>query len=195
MWTWATLDQLTCFVTSGSRGWAEYYSSTGPIFIRAANLNQDRLDLSDVAHVDVPNGSEGARTAVAKGDVLITITGANVTKTGRVEAELGEAYVSQHVALVRPSLPELSEYLYWWIISYGGGRGRLEAAAYGAGKPGLNLQNLLDLPVALPPLDEQRELLKQAIGAVAELDGSHSADAVTLRQSILAAAFRGDLVA
>ena len=30
-WSLATLDGLTCHITSGSRGWAKYYSHSGPI--------------------------------------------------------------------------------------------------------------------------------------------------------------------
>lgn len=194
-WAWATLEQLSSLITSGSRGWADYYSAEGPIFIRAANLNRDRLDLTDVAHVSPPGGAEGSRTSVKSGDVLVTITGANVTKAGRVEVELDEAYVSQHVGLVRPIIPELSDYLYKWVIAYGGGRGYLEAAAYGAGKPGLSLENLRALPVALPPLSEIRALLGCADRLAEAVEDFRKPDLSPLRQSILAAAFRGDLVA
>ncbi len=94
-------------LTSGSRGWADYYSEEGEIFIRAQNLKHDRLDLTDIAFVKLPaNTTEGVRTRVQTGDVLITITGANVTKTGILREKIGTAYVSQHVALssrVRPS--------------------------------------------------------------------------------------------
>jgi len=38
-WVWASLDQLTEFITSGSRGWAEFYSDTGATFIRSQNIN------------------------------------------------------------------------------------------------------------------------------------------------------------
>ena len=193
-WAWATLEQLSSVITSGSRGWADYYSADGPIFIRAANLNRDNLDLTDVAHVTPPSGAEGSRTSVKSGDVLITITGANVTKAGRVESELGEAYVSQHVGLVRPIIPELSDYLYRWVIAYGGGRGYLEAAAYGAGKPGLSLENLRTMPVALPPPSEIRALLGCADHLAGAVEDFQKPEFSLLRQSILAAAFRGDLV-
>ena len=53
------------FLTSGSRGWAEYYSDDGEIFIRAQNLKHDRLDLTDIAFVKLPSDSaEGVRTRV-----------------------------------------------------------------------------------------------------------------------------------
>ena len=40
-----------------------------------------------------------------------------------------------------------------------GGRGRLLERAYGAGKPGLNLDNIRSLPIPLPPLPEQRRII------------------------------------
>lgn len=196
-WTWATVQQLSMLVTSGSRGWSEYYADEGSLFIRAANLNRDRLDLSEIAFVRVPNNSEGARTRVKQGDFLITITGANVTKCGVVEQELEDAYVSQHVGLVRPVHNEIGKYLYLWSRAYGGGKQYLEDAAYGAGKPGLNLPNIYEMVVALPPFAEIAEiqvLAQQAQDRVPKEDFIGDLGR-QLRQSILAAAFRGELTA
>src|ERR1039458_8172137 len=89
----------------------------GPIFIRAQDINTGRLRLDDLAHVNLPARSEGTRTRVFRHDILVTITGANVTKSAFVDAELDEAYVSQHVALIRPVLEDTGTYLYNWIVS------------------------------------------------------------------------------
>jgi type I restriction enzyme S subunit len=72
------------------------------LFIRAQDINTDRLRFDGIAHVKPPQNSEGSRTRVQVADLLVTVTGANVTKTALVDLDLGEAYVSQHVALVRP---------------------------------------------------------------------------------------------
>jgi type I restriction enzyme S subunit len=183
-------------VTSGSRGWSEYYSDTGALFIRAADLKTDVLELSEAAFVEIPKDVEGSRTRVSKGDVLITITGANLTKTGLVESELGDAFVSQHVGLVRPADGDFSTFLYLWVVAYGGGRGYLEKATYGAGKPGLSLQNLPEMPVALPPIAEQRARMALAKAGAQETGTFDlNSPSTALRQSILAAAFRGELAA
>lgn len=199
-WRFTTLADLTEYITSGSRGWAEFYADAGPIFIRAANLNRDRLDLSDVAFVSLPKGVEGTRTRTRLGDVFITITGANVTKAGFLDHEIGEAYVSQHVALCRPTDPTISEYLYLYIISNAGGRRDLEKAAYGAGKPGLNLDNLRTLQIPMPTRAEIPLIVKAirsqlfAISAIeADID-LNLQKAEALRQSILKKAFAGELV-
>jgi hypothetical protein len=55
------LYDLFSFVTSGSRGWAKYYSEGGPLFIRAGNLDRDSidLDLTTVQKVNPPEGKVG----------------------------------------------------------------------------------------------------------------------------------------
>jgi type I restriction enzyme S subunit len=199
-WTPATLDQLTWLITSGSRGWARYYSDSGATFIRAENINSDWLNTSDIAHVRIPAAAEGSRTKVRLNDLLITITGANVTKSAVVDQELENAYVSQHVALVRPVEANTSRFLYLWIVSPSHGRKKLLDDAYGAGKPGLNLDNIREIVVALPPLEEQQEIVRrvQSLFKLADAIDKRVA-AATLRaerltQAILAKAFRGELV-
>lgn len=199
-WTVASLDQLACLVTSGSRGWAKYYSESGPIFIRAQDINKDCLLLTDVARVQPPSGAEGRRTRVEFGDLLITITGANVTKAAQVASEMGDAYVSQHVCLVRPVDSSVSPFLFLWILSPLHGRAKLMKDAYGAGKPGLGLQNIKEMTIALPPLDEQKEIARRVetlfnladrIQKKVEIELSRTEK---MTQAILARAFRGELV-
>ena len=199
-WAWASVDQLTCLITSGSRGWAELYSEEGPLFIRAQDIKTDRLELSSVAHVRLPQGVEGARTLISRFDILVTITGANVTKTAVVNEDLGEAYVSQHVGLVRPLVSALSGYMYYWIVCPAYGRRELVRAAYGAGKPGLNLDNLRELLIAVPPLTEQCRIVTEVerrLSVIEEVGMQIEANlkrAERLRQAILKRAFEGKLV-
>ena len=157
-WALCSYRSLTTLVTSGSRGWKEFYAEKGSIFVRTQNIKTDKLVLEDVAFVDLPKSAEGMRTQVLKGDILVTITGANVTKAARVEEKIPEAYVSQHIALTRPRWSKMSEWLHLCFISHGSARGMLEQLAYGD-KPGLNLNNIRDLVLPLPPLAEQRRIV------------------------------------
>ena len=199
-WIWTTVEQLTAIVTSGSRGWGEYYSNTGPLFIRAQDIKTDSLNLPNVARVMIPHNAEGTRTAVSKGDVLITITGANVTKSALVRELKEEAFVSQHVALLKPCLTTISTYLFTWVVAPTHGRKTLERWAYGAGKPGLSLEQVRSLPVALPPLAEQIQIVAEVerrLSVIEELEAAVKANltrADRLRQSILQRAFSGNLV-
>lgn len=199
-WKRTTLGTQLEYLTSGSRGWAKYYARYGDTFIRAQNLKSDRLDLSDVAFVKLPEQSEGMRTRVEVGDLLVTITGANVTKTAFVKLDIGTAYVSQHVALARPIKGALTEFLYWFLVAEGAGRKQLNALAYGAGKPGLNLENIRSLKIHLPEFAEQVEIvsrikallsIEEGVRAVIDAEVTKSG---ALRQSILKKAFSGQLV-
>ena len=199
-WIWASLDQVAEFITSGSRGWADYYAGQGATFIRSQNINKDRLDLSDIAFVNPPPSSEGARTLVKTDDLLLTITGANVGKAARVDIELQEAYVSQHVALIRLVDASLGHYFHLFLTAGAGGRGQLNKEAYGAGKPGLNLQQVGSVRIPLPGKQEVIVLM-QAISAqfnavqAQEVAIAHSLkQSAAQRKNILQAAFSGQLV-
>jgi type I restriction enzyme S subunit len=199
-WARATLGDLSILITSGSRGWKQYYSDTDSVFIRAQNLKTDRLELDDVAYVDLPSATEGMRTRVSRHDILITITGANVTRSAQVDRDLAEAYVNQHVGLVRLTDSSLSDFVFLAVVCASHGRRQLKAAAYGAGKPGLNLWDLASVMVPFPPLEEQhlittrfRQAVSEAENAIVLAESARN-QATALRQSVLKAAFEGRLV-
>ncbi|MCW7546284.1 restriction endonuclease subunit S [Aurantimonas litoralis] len=158
-WKWIALGQLCNLVTSGSRGWGDYYSDEGAAFLRAQNVRFGRLELDHLARVSPPVNSEGSRTQISLGDLVVVITGAGVTTPALLERDLGEAYVSQHVALVRLTDPRLSPWILLCLMADEGGRSELVDRAYGAGRPGLNLENIRSLSVPIPPLAEQNRIL------------------------------------
>lgn len=199
-WQTCQLGSMLSFLTSGSRGWAQYYANAGSLFVRAQNINTDRLILDDIAFVNVPDSSERARTKIRRNDLLITITGANVAKSAVVDVELPDAYVSQHVALARLTDPRSASYLLLCLTSPAHGRKQLLEVAYGQGKPGLNLDNIRAVEIDIPPFDEQQEIIRRAqrLLAVADQLEARYRTADThvekLTQAILAKAFRGELV-
>lgn len=161
LWQVVRLGDVCNLITSGSRGWAEFYAKSGPKFLRAQNIRFGSLRLDDLACVNPPAKSEGARTQVQAGDLLIVITGSGVTNPALLDRALGEAYVSQHVALVRPSNVALSRWLLLCLMAGPSGRDELVERAYGAGKPGLNLDNIRSLNTPIPPLAEQHRIVSK----------------------------------
>jgi type I restriction enzyme, S subunit len=117
-WKWIRAGEVFTFVTSGSRGWAQFYSTTGPIFLRIGNLNYNTisLDLSTVQRVTPPNGAEGTRTKVQPNDILVSITG-DTGMIGLIPVGFEDAYINQHIALVRPSEHLYAEYLARYFTS------------------------------------------------------------------------------
>jgi len=67
------------------------------------NLTREHVNFrwDSVKHVSLPKFTEGQRTAVIPNDILISIT-ADLGIVGVADEGLGEAYVNQHIALIRP---------------------------------------------------------------------------------------------
>jgi restriction endonuclease S subunit len=168
--TGTTLGALSEYITSGSRDWSKYYADAGALFIRTQDINQNRLSLSEVAHVQLPPKVEGKRSLVRKGDLLITITGANVGKAAVVEQELPEAYVSQSVALVRLKDPSFAKFVQLQLIAKSGDKSALEAMAYGLGRPVLNLENIRSTPVVVASIHVRNEIVDEIEKQFSRLD-------------------------
>ncbi|QPK61671.1 restriction endonuclease subunit S [Methylomonas sp. LL1] len=159
-WDWQTLGELAEYITSGSRGWKGYISTSGDAFIRSQDIKHDALIFENPAFVSLPEKAEGKRSLVQQGDLLLTITGGNVGKCARVPALGFNAYVSQHVALIRIKKPEQSEFIHFWMTNSYGGRKFLSRYIYGD-KPGLNLSQVASVPVPVPPPDVLEEIVRQ----------------------------------
>jgi len=201
-WASTTLGCLSTYVTSGSRDWSQFYSNHGALFIRTQDINQNRLASADeIACVALPKQAEGKRTLVTQGDLLITITGANVGKCAHVDIPLPEAYVSQSVALVRLAKGFSGRFIQRQLISPGSDDEHtpLQQSAYGVGRPVLNLDNVRDAPIALAPFSEQERIVAKIDKLFSQVDSAreHLSRIPTIlkrfRQALLSAACSGRL--
>lgn len=186
------------YVTSGSRGWAKYYSDKGSIFVRMGNLNHGtiELDLSDIQYVELPDQVEGQRSKLQKNDILISIT-ADVGMIGLVREDM-DAYINQHVALARPKNDLYAEFLAWYFVSDVGLQ-QMQNKQRGATKIGLGLQDIRSIILKIPTLSEQHEIVRLIDDLLARERKAQQATEQALasidlmKKSILARAFRGEL--
>lgn len=193
-WEIRQVRRMASLVTSGSRGWAEFYSEQGDIFIQSGNLSRTMsLDLSRVQYVRPPLGAEGVRTVVRRDDVLICITGALTGNVALVDVELPQvAYVNQHVAIVRfNSRSTLPRFLAYSLHSELG-KAQFKTSEYGGTKQGLGLDDIKSAYVPLPPIDEQRDVCAYLDTA---LKGLVSATAGLLQEITLLREYRTRLIA
>lgn len=186
------------YVTSGSRGWAKYYSDKGSIFVRMGNLNHGtiELDFSDIQYVELPDQVEGQRSKLQKNDILISIT-ADVGMIGLVREDM-DAYINQHVALARPKNDLYAEFLAWYFVSDVGLQ-QMQNKQRGATKIGLGLQDIRSIILKIPTLPEQHEIVRLIDDLLARERSAQQATEQALasidlmKKSILARAFRGEL--
>jgi type I restriction enzyme, S subunit len=146
----AELGDYLSFVTSGSRGWADYYASKGARFIRSLDVRMNDVSDEDAVFVVPPIGAEADRTRVAIGDVLLTITGSRIGRVAAVPEGLKGAFISQHVAILRLKAGLLPEFLSMFLSLDAGGQLQIARAQYGQTKPGLNLDQIRRFRVPVP---------------------------------------------
>ncbi len=199
-WVETTVGELAEYITSGSRDWSKYYADSGAIFIRTQDINRNRLSLNEVAFVKLPEKVEGKRSLVRKGDLLVTITGANVGKVAVVEGEIPEAYVSQSVCLVRLRDPSLAKFVHLQLTAKRGDKTTVEAMAYGLGRPVLNLENIRSAPIRLAPHKAQVLIVAEIEKQFSRLDEAVvnlnrvKANLKRYKAAVLKAAVEGALV-
>ncbi|MGG5179079.1 restriction endonuclease subunit S [Bacillus sp. MM09(2025)] len=199
-WKWVLSNELFSFITSGSRGWAKYYSDDGDLFLRVGNLNHESIDidLTNRQNVSPPEGTEGTRTLVQEGDILVSIT-ADVGRIAVVPKQFPKAYINQHIALARPSSGYCIEYVAWFLSSRNGGRLQFDRLQRGATKAGLRLNDIKNVWLPVPSLEEQYEIVRKIQSAFNKFEVAEKSLTDTLEvyeeleKSILGKAFRGEL--
>ncbi|MGW2444977.1 restriction endonuclease subunit S [Streptomyces sp. NPDC001675] len=159
------------FLTSGSRGWGDYYADEGERFVRIGNLPRTNLDLrGEVQYVDIPaDVTEGSRTMLQAGDLLFSIT-AYLGSVAVVEGDWVGAYVSQHVALCRLDSEHMDSKFVAWFMLTTAGQNQLSEGAAGGAKMQLALDDIRELRVPLVTIDKQRSIALSLDKQTAKID-------------------------
>lgn len=138
-------------------GGNETYIQSGVLFLRSQNIHFDGLRLDDVAFVSDETDREMRSTRVHADDSLLNITGASIGRVTRATTGLGRANVNQHVCIVRPSESFDPRYLTWCLAGYGVQQ-QIRALQVGGNRDGLNFEQVGNLDIPYPPIDEQRRI-------------------------------------
>ena len=175
------LSDYIQFLTSGSRGWAEYCVDGGSEwFITIKNVKDCRITTDNMQPVNAPDNAEAKRTRVEEGDLLISIT-ADLGRTGVVTKEIADhgAYINQHLTCIRLER-ELLEPLYVaYFMESPAGKEQFVSKNQSAVKAGLNFNSINTLRLIVPPLTIQREFLR----FVAQVDKSKFAVQKSLEET------------
>jgi len=120
--------------------------------------------LTELRYVALPvDSSEGVRTALNTGDLLISIT-ADIGIIGLVTDEVDRpAYINQHIALVRFSSGQTdSRYVAYFLAGEAAQR-RFRAMTDAGAKAGMNLAGVRDVLVAIPPSAHEQWAIAEAL--------------------------------
>ena len=159
-WAWSRLGSLVEVITSGSRDWAKHYSEKGSLFLRMGNLSRNsfELRLNSLKRVQLPEKTEGTRTALQAGDLLFSITG-EVGMLGLIPDDFETAYINQHTAMIR-FLPLIrNKYLPYFLLT------DYAQKCYKSNQHGIKnsfrLDSISNILVPIPPLSEQEQIIRR----------------------------------
>jgi type I restriction enzyme S subunit len=190
------LGKYLVFITSGSRGWAEFYVPTGSRFIRSLDVQMNFIGSDDKTFVAAPDNAEARRTRVKAEDVLLTITGSRIGRVAPVPKDMEGSYISQHVAILRVHSQHLNpQFLSFFLSLATGGQRQIAKAQYGQTKPGLNFEQIRRFQVPVPPMEMQTRFAVR-IAEVERLKDAYRASLTNidaLFASLQHRAFRGEL--
>ncbi len=188
------LGSFIVHLTSGGRGWSEYYHETGTRFIRSMDVQMNHISDDEIVYVVPPNNAEAERTKVKEGDVLLTITGSRIGRVAFVPKGFGDAFVSQHVAIIRTE--GISPvYLSYYLSMENAGQYLIRKNQYGQTKPGLNFTQIEKFDILFPSPDLQAQFAA-TVQRIEALKGKYEASLKGLEAlygSMSGRAFRGEL--
>ena len=170
----------------------------GVPYIRVADFPNDRLKLEDIRRTSAEIDKAYARSRLITGDILLSIRG-TVGRLCKIPPELNEANITQDSARLSIQSVVNSDYICWFLKAMPTQK-RMQNAIKGVAIRGINIGDVRALQIALPPYEEQQEIVRrvETLFKTADRIEQRYQQAKSyidqLTQSILAKAFRGELV-
>ncbi|PKF78204.1 specificity determinant for hsdM and hsdR [Vibrio sp. vnigr-6D03] len=196
-WAWASVEALSSKVSDGVHKKPQYVDEGIP-FVTVKNLTKGNgISFDDLNYVTYDDHVDFTkRTNPERGDILISKDGTlGVVRQIRTDIEFS-IFVS--VALVKPVSKDMSDYLEYAFMSP---ILQQQMVGVGTGLLHIHLTDLRKDLVPVPPIEEQKEIVRLVDQYFALADTIEAqvkkaqARVDNLTQSILAKAFRGELVA
>lgn len=199
-WVWASVEQIGDVQLGRQRSPDKVGRASPTPYIRAANITEEGVDLSDVLEMDFSD-AEKQTFALKVGDVLLTEASGSAEHVGRpaVWKHVDGLYCFQNTVLRFSPLGISSEYAFYSFLAMQK-LGVFRKLSGGVGINHLSAGKFSKLPMPLPPLAEQLALIEDieqqfslCVEQLAAINFSLK-QSTAQRQNILRAAFAGQLV-
>ena len=202
-WVWASMDQLS---RSSSYGTSTkcVYDGVGVPVLRIPNIRGGHLDFSDIkrANTDICTDADDL---LSYGDLLVVRTNGSASLIGVgcvvTEPTPMPCYFASYLIRFRLALPTaLSAWITLCWQSHVVRKFVGERKATSAGQYNISQSSLMELCLPLAPVAEMQEVVTTAARVASEADSAQACSinerrrSSALRQSILKAAFSGQLV-
>ena len=173
--------------------------SDGTPCLRTSNVRWLRIDTDGVKRISPVLSSDYARTILKGGEVLVNVRG-TLGGVAVATSDMAGWNVSREVAVVPVDTARFDfAYVAYWIGANASQRW-LTRMEKGVAYTGVNLEDLRKLPIEVPSIEEQQEIVRRVADAFSRTDifdgeVSRAIDLLDhLDRAVLARAFAGDLI-
>ena len=181
-WPIKKLKDLSVQINSGNtpKGGSENYVEEGITFFRSQNVWKDRLEMDDIAYIDLKTHARMKRSSLKHGDILMTKTGRINTENsslGRAALYMGQddmANVNGHVYFIRLKEGVNNKFILRILVSPEYRDLIRRVCVGGIDKRQLNKEHIEDFPIICPPKD----MIDEYVSFVDQIDKSKSAKAM-----------------
>ena len=195
-WTWSTIQQTAERVTVGHVGpMKNEYRSEGIPFLRCQNVRENYFDSRGLVYISPQFHESLKKSALEPGDLVVVRSG-NVGVCCIIPESLTEANCSDLVVVKKPFgfVPKFGAY---YVNSLA--QKWIDLGTVGIALSHFNTKSVATLPIPIPPLAEQHEIVSR-VGLLFERADAFDHEVVAasrrcerLTQAVLAKAFVGKL--
>jgi len=203
-WCLGRLEEICYKVQSGSTPKEKPFTDKGDVpFLKVYNIVKQEIAF-DYRPQFIPREvqeSQLSRSIVLPDDILMNIVGPPLGKVAVVTNQFPEWNLNQALVLLRPRTILENQYLYYFLLGGDFVRDIMSETKGSVGQVNISLTQCRNCEIPLPPLNEQHRIVNKIEALTARSRKAREAlDAIPalldqFRQSVLAAAFRGDLTA
>lgn len=194
-WEMQKLSEIT-EVKDGTHDSPSYYSEGIP-FVTQKNITPSGFDLTNTKRISLQDHEKFyKRSNVEYGDILIAMIGANRGMSCIVNTR--EVFSIKNVGLIKKSEKTNQEYLAYYLKSEVAQK-YVSDASNGGAQEFIGLTSLRKFPIPLPPLSEQKRIVKELdtlsekTKALQDIYKKILLDCDELKQAFLQKAFEGEL--
>ncbi|MDP1774468.1 MAG: restriction endonuclease subunit S [Methylobacter sp.] len=196
-WIWGSFEQVAERVTVGFVGSMKHqYVDSGIPFLRSQNVRENRYEPQGLKYISQEFHQQIKKSSLVPDDLVVVRSG-SVGVTCVLPETLGIANCSDLVIIKRPIgfIPKYGAYYMNSIVNT-----RVASKKVGVALTHFNTQSVAQMPIPLPPLQEQTQIvleIERRLSIADEVEQQINTNlkrAERLRQSILKKAFSGRLV-
>jgi type I restriction enzyme S subunit len=154
------------------------YLKEGTLLVRGGDFPKGRIEVDDLPRISPDVTRSYQRSELRGGEILVSLVG-YPGACAQVPLSLAGANISRSAALIRPNHQIDNDFLFHFIRSAIGQR-RILRNSIGSAQQVVNLKDLKEVIVSVPPLGEQREIAS-ILGAANECRRSQTTSLKSLQ--------------